>query len=695
VDRYEREWTAAHPGEHPGPALRRAWDARAWADGRPDKATPQPGTNLAERWRVQLHELGYRTPDRPIALTPLPVGALDREELVQRALARLAAGRSAWNAADIRGEVERLIAAEGVVAMAAVRIELAEDLTARAMDRCVPLLDRDGVPEHIRAWTSRPVLEVEADLRTRLAARAATGVPNPDLTLPVDLTGSAARLDAGQAAAVAALAGERRLVVVEGAAGAGKTTTLAATRRLLDDRGRRLVVVTPTLKAAKVAATEVGAAAGSAAWLAYQHGWRWNDDGAWTRLAPGQADPVTGRIYAGPTAAASLRPGALLVVDEAGMLDQDTARALLTVADECQVRVALLGDRHQLAAVGRGGVLHVAADRVDPAAHLTLDGVHRFIRTDAGRRLPDADYAQLTLAMRGGDDPSAVFDALLARGQIRLHPDAAALQDALATAVAERHRRGEHVAVVVDAREQAAELNAAIRGALVADGRVDDQRVGITGAGQRIGGGDRITTRRNDRDLGVVNRDTWTVTAVGRNGELVVTPAGAITGDVPGGVTPDPGEFRVLPVDYVTEHVELAYASTAHGVQSETVTAAHLVVGEHTGGGVGLRRHDPRPGNQYRAPCRRRHRGGPGAVAGRVRPRPGRPRPRPRRRAGRRRGRPLRGAPPAGGGAGRAARGVDGRAALPSATCTLGAAARNAARGGGARSSPRRRPGQP
>jgi hypothetical protein len=27
------------------------------------------------------------------------------------------------------------------------------------------------------------------------------------------------------------------------------------------------------------------------------------------------------------------------------MLDQDTARALLTVADECRVRLALLGDR--------------------------------------------------------------------------------------------------------------------------------------------------------------------------------------------------------------------------------------------------------------------------------------------------------------------------------------------------------------
>src|ERR687889_931268 len=37
LDRYEREWTMAHSGEQPGPELRRAWDTRAWADGRPDK----------------------------------------------------------------------------------------------------------------------------------------------------------------------------------------------------------------------------------------------------------------------------------------------------------------------------------------------------------------------------------------------------------------------------------------------------------------------------------------------------------------------------------------------------------------------------------------------------------------------------------------------------------------------------------
>src|SRR3954451_8490215 len=50
--------------------------------------------------------------------------------------------------------------------------------------------------------------------------------------------------------------------------------------------------------------------------------------------------------------------------------------------------------------------------------------------------------------------------------------------------------------------------------------------------GQRIGAGDRIATRRNDRDLGVANRDTLTVTAVAHHGELIVTPADAAPGDV-------------------------------------------------------------------------------------------------------------------------------------------------------------------
>ena len=183
------------------------------------------------------------------------------------------------------------------------------------------------------------------------------------------------------ARAVAALAGQAGLVVIEGAAGAGKTTSLAATKAVLSEQGRRMLVVTPTLKAAQVAAREVGTA-GSVAWLVHQHGFRWDQDGRWTRedLAEPVPEAVLGR-------------GDLLLVDEAGMLDQDTARALLTVADEMGARVALVGDRHQLPAVGRGGVLDLAARWVPPEAHLDLDVAHRFA---------DPEYAAISLALRTG-----------------------------------------------------------------------------------------------------------------------------------------------------------------------------------------------------------------------------------------------------------------------------------------------------
>lgn len=197
-----------------------------------------------------------------------------------------------------------------------MRGELAEDLTTRAVDRCVPLLARDDVPDHVRSLTSSRVLQVKADLTTRLATRA------EQYGRPVRIEGlTVQNLDPAQRSVVGASASLTSLIVVEGAAGAGKTATLAAARAEM-----ALVVVTPTLKAALVAEEQLGADAFSAAWLIYQHGYRWDDDGYWTR------------VPAHPEARAQLRPGDLLLIDEAGLVDQDTALALLTIADETRAR---------------------------------------------------------------------------------------------------------------------------------------------------------------------------------------------------------------------------------------------------------------------------------------------------------------------------------------------------------------------
>ena len=62
IDRYEAQWRRDHPGEEPGPAIRQAWDRRAWADARPDKVVPISGADLRDRWVEELIDLGFRAP---------------------------------------------------------------------------------------------------------------------------------------------------------------------------------------------------------------------------------------------------------------------------------------------------------------------------------------------------------------------------------------------------------------------------------------------------------------------------------------------------------------------------------------------------------------------------------------------------------------------------------------------------------
>jgi hypothetical protein len=172
--------------------------------------------------------------------------------------------------------------------------------------------------------------------------------------------------------------------------------------------------------------------------------------------------------------------------------------------------------------------------------------------------------------MRTGVRASEVFDALVAAYQVRLYPTEAERTQALADLAATSALNGETgVLVMADTRDQVAALNGAIRDKLVAAGYVDDRLGLVTGAGERLGVGDRVMTRRNDRDLAVANRDTWTITGIHPDGTL------NLQGDGRAGI-------RSLPAAYVQEQVELAYATTVHGAQGETTQTGHLLLGEHT-----------------------------------------------------------------------------------------------------------------
>src|SRR5664279_346174 len=94
LDRYEAEWRTVNPGVEPGPALRRVWDRRAWADARPDKVVPTDGAELVQRWNEELRASGYTDPQQvglPIVADGPRVGAVDRGQAVGVVLSRLGA----------------------------------------------------------------------------------------------------------------------------------------------------------------------------------------------------------------------------------------------------------------------------------------------------------------------------------------------------------------------------------------------------------------------------------------------------------------------------------------------------------------------------------------------------------------------------------------------------------------------------
>jgi len=337
--------------------------------------------------------------------------------------------------------------------------------------------------------------------------------------------------------------------------GAGKTTILRVAKRLLDAQHRRMIVVAPTKKAASVAAREVGAEGSSLHALLADHGFRWHHDVTgpeiWTRLAPGQVD-ATGRTYPGPRRY-PLTSGDRIVIDEAGMVDLHTARALAILAAETGADLAMVGDHLQAMPVGHAGAMACMA-RASTAV-VELSAVHRFL---------DPAYADLTIRMREPNtraDAVAVATALEAGGHIRVAADTTAARGVMVDGYFDAVARGERIALVTATNDEADAVNELIQQRRLDAAQLHLVRIG-TGAGeQRILEGDIVQTRRNDTATGVDNRALWTVRH--------------ITGDAISLVSvTDPTQVRSVSTDYAAEHVRLAYSSTVHGIQGETTDVA-------------------------------------------------------------------------------------------------------------------------
>ena len=201
------------------------------------------------------------------------------------------------------------------------------------------------------------------------------------------------------------------------------------------------------------------------------------------------------------------------------MLDQDTARAILTLADETGPgsRWWVTGTSSPPSAAAASSTSPPAGPDPRPSCPSTWStgSPTPSTQTSAWRCVP-------------GYGPARCSTPWWSAYQVRLYPTEAERTQALADLAATSALSGEPgVLVMADTREQVAALNGAIRDRLIAAGYVDERRGVTTDAGEQLGVGDRVMTRRNDRDLAVANRDTWTITGIDPDGTITVQGDGS------------------------------------------------------------------------------------------------------------------------------------------------------------------------
>jgi ATP-dependent exoDNAse (exonuclease V) alpha subunit len=210
--------------------------------------------------------------------------------------------------------------------------------------------------------------------------------------------------------------------------------------------------------------------------------------------------------------------------------------------------VRLVGDDQQLAAIGAGGVLR---DIQQSHGALRLTELHRFT---------DPTEAAASLTLREGDPSGLEF--YLDHGRVYVGDGATTTEDAFNAWVSDR-AAGLDAIMIAPTRNHVAELNARARAHRL-DHSPAVSEVPLAD-GNRASVGDVLITRSNDRRLRltatdwVKNGDRWTVTQVGKQGDLTVRHARSYL------------TVR-LPTDCVRQSTGLGYATTIHAAKASPPT---------------------------------------------------------------------------------------------------------------------------
>lgn len=247
--------------------------------------------------------------------------------------------------------------------------------------------------------------------------------------------------------------------------------------------------------------------------------------------------------------------GAIVVVDEAGMVGTRQLAAVADLVEAASGKLILIGDDRQLPEIGAGGLFRALANRL-PAAELTANvrQRHKWER-DALTELRDGSVDQ-------------AIEAYRQRGRVIIGE---ARNDTMARAVADWYRHAEVTGdltsglLIAHGNDTVTELNHRARLHLAGSGRLTGPTVDV---GERTYGvGDRILCGRNQRRLGVLNGDLGTVVAVDQARTSLTVR-----------LDRDP-ETKNLPAWYLEQgHVDYGYAITGHKAQGVTTGSTFVVV---------------------------------------------------------------------------------------------------------------------
>nr|WP_194398670.1 MobF family relaxase [Microbacterium atlanticum] len=323
----------------------------------------------------------------------------------------------------------------------------------------------------------------------------------------------------------------RAVDLLVGAAGTGKTTAMRALRNAWESAyGRGSVVgLAPSAGAAHVLAEELGIPTENTA--------KW-----WSNhLTRGEAFSV----------------GQLVIVDEASLAGTLSLDRITGIAERAGAKVLLVGDHAQLQAVDAGGAFALLVHDRDDVPELV--DIHRFLH---------AWERDASIQLRDGNDEA--IDAYAEHGRVA-EGDWDAMIDAAYANWRQDVRRGKSSVLVADSNDAVASFNIRARAERILAGEITgpDEVMLREGAAAV---GDIVITRRNDRSMRagrtwVRNGDRWSVTALRRDGGMLVRRAGRSW-----------GATVALPSAYVAEHVDLGYAITAHRAQGITTDTAHVLV---------------------------------------------------------------------------------------------------------------------